>query len=750
MIACNGVRELQKDGFVQVCQPGGPVLSYSPASGAKLIRSGRNVFRDLDRDGELDIYEDWRRTPEERVADLTGKLSELEMAGLMQCSHMQALPGTNANHYGGKNFRASGAAPSDLTDEQRAFLGEDMVRSVLLAGAESLPVAVKWNNNIQSFVEGLGHGIPVAVVSDPRNGVASDKEYEAGAGGEISMWPGQLGLAATFDPSLVEEFGRVASAEYRAMGISTALSPQADMPGEPRWWRFDGTFGEHPQMTADMVRAYCDGFQTTDGAADGWGAGSVNTMVKHWYGYGAQEGGREGHFAHGEYGVFPSGNLEMFRRPFVEGAFALRRGTGKASAVMTNYSVLWNQDPSGENVGCSYSAFVIDSMLRRQSCYDGLVCTDWDVTYDNVSMVATTGNGRGKPWGVEDLSIAERHFRILEVGVDQFGGNNDSAPVLEAYRMWEEKYGAQAARSRFELSAGRVLLNMFRVGVFENPYVDLAEASAVVGCPEFMEKGYQAQLRSIVMLKNHGGALPVASRARVYLPKRHYPATPGVWGGISEDRWDYALNRELTARCYDVVDSPEDADFAIVAIEEPSLQIGYDLADVAVGGNGYVPVSLQYEDYTAVSAPAVSIAGGNPLEKGTNRSFRGKTVHTRNIDDLLLLRSTRAAMGDKPVILIVHVSKPLVMSEIEPLADAVLLDFGVQDQALLDVVRGAFEPSGLLPMQLPASMQTVETQAEDCTRDMDCHRDSDGNVYDFGFGLGWNGRISDSRTGRYR
>ena len=730
-------------------QSGGPTLGWSEASGLKVMQIGNRYFKDLDRDGQLDVYEDWRKSPEKRAADLVSKLSVEEMGGLMLCSHMQNLPGTDVNHYGGKIFTQSDANAWDLTDEQKEFLDEHQVRSILMARVESLETEAKWVNNVQTYVEKLAHGIPVVILSDPRNGGNSDMEYEAGCGGDISVWPNSLAMGATFDPSVAEEFGRIASVEYRAMGISTALSPEIDVATEPRWWRFDGTYGEGYKLNTDMGRAYCDGFQTSPKGkriSGVWGYESVNAMAKHWYGYGAQEGGREGHFATGEYTVFPGDNLPMHKKPYTDGVFKLKRGTGSVSAVMTCYTILLDQDPSGENVAVSYSDKFVSQDLRRDCKFDGVVCTDWDVTFDCTDLGPW---GKGKPWGVEGLSVDERHYRILQVGVDQFGGCNDLRPVMAAYDMWVRDYGEQAARARFEESAYRVLLAMFRTGVFENPYVDYACAREVVGCPEFMEAGYKAQQKSVVMLKNAGSALPLAPSTRVYVPKRHFPAVPGVWGGMSEDKIDYVVSPELMSRYFTLVDCPDSADVALVFIDAPALNIGWDRKDIEAGGNGYVPVTLQYEDYTAEFAREVSLGGGNPLESFTNRSFKGKTVSTYNRDDMLLVHQTRSLMGGKPVILSICADKPFVPSEIEPWADAIVLNFGIQRQVVLDIVSGAVEPCGLLPMQLPADMKTVELQLEDIPFDMDCYRDSEGNAYDYAFGLDWSGVIRDSRTQKY-
>jgi len=738
-----------KNGICLREQSGGPTLGWSEDSGLKVLQIGNKYYKDFDRDGELDVYEDWSSKPEERAADLVSKLSIEEMAGLMLCSHMQNVPGSDVNHYGGKIFKESDANAWDLTDEQKEFLDRHQVRSILMAAVESLESEAKWVNNVQKYAEGLGHGIPVVILSDPRNGGNSDMEFEAGCGGDISVWPNSIAMGATFDPSIAEEFGRVASAEYRAMGISTALSPQIDIAPEPRWWRFDGTYGEGVELTTDMARAYCDGFQTSPKGkriSGVWGYESVNAMAKHWYGYGAQEGGREGHFATGEYSVFPGGNLAMFKKPYVDGAFKLKGGSGCVAAVMTCYTILKDQDPSGENVAVSYSDKFIAQDLRRDCKFDGIICTDWDVTFDCTDLGPW---GKGKPWGVEDLSVAERHYRILRVGIDQFGGCNDIRPVMKAYDMWVRDFGEESARKRFEESAYRILLAMFRTGVFENPYVDYDSARTVVGSSAFMEAGYKAQQKSVVMLKNAGSPLPLAAGVKVYVPKRHFPAIPGVWGGMSEDKVDYVVRPELMSKYFELTDCPDSADVALVFIEAPALNIGWDRKDLENGGNGYVPVSLQYEDYTAEYAREVSLAGGNPLEPFTNRSFKGKTVKTYNRDDMLLVRQTRELMGDKPVILSIGADKPFVPAEVEPYADAVVLSFGVQRQVVLDIVSGAVEPCGLLPMQLPADMKTVELQKEDVPLDMECYRDSEGNAYDYAFGMNWRGVINDARVRKY-
>jgi len=181
---------------------------------------------------------------------------------------------------------------------------------------------------------------------------------------------------------------------------------------------------------------------------------------------------------------------------------------------MPFYTVPWNIDPSGANVAMNYSRYIISELLRGREHFDGVVCTDWVVTGDYPAV----DRHYGKPWGVEHLTEAERHYRVLLAGGDQFGGNQKIAPILEAYKMWAADYGEASARHRFEESARRLLMNSLRTGLFENPYVSPAEATAVVGNPEFMREGYEAQVKSIVMVKNEGSCLPVDNRTRVYVP----------------------------------------------------------------------------------------------------------------------------------------------------------------------------------------------------------------------------------------
>lgn len=713
-------------------QKNGPTLSYSSNSGVKIIEKDGLKFKDLNKNGVLDRYEDWRLTVNERAKDLATKMNADQIAGLMLYSAHQAIParadGYFAGTYGGKPFDPATMKNDRLTDQQMKFLTEDNLRHVLVTTVSSPTDAAKWSNNIQEICESMGLGIPANNSSDPRHGTQARAEFNAAAGGLISMWPSSLGMAATFDPNLVKEFGQIAAKEYRALGITTALSPQIDIATEPRWNRFDGTFGENSKMSAKFAKAIVDGFQ-----GDSWGLNSVNTMVKHWPGGGAGEAGRDAHYGIGKFAVYPGGNFQEHFIPFVEGAFKLDGKTKKAAAVMPYYTVSFNQDSKyHENVGNGYSEFILTDLLRKKYGFDGVICTDWLVVAPHKQIDNFIN---GKPWGIEQLNLVELHLKALLAGVDQYGGNNDKKPVLGAFELGAEKIGKEAMRRRMEESAVRLLTNIFQVGLFENPYLDIEKTNAIVGAPEYMKKGFEAQLKSVVVLKNKSNLIPISRNTKLYVPRRYVPASRHFLGFPIPESNEYPINIELLRKYFEVVESPEEADMALVCIESPKSGIGYDKEDLKNGGNGYFPLSLQYGKYTATKARAVSIAGGDPLETTTNRSYKDKSVTASNTHDLQLILETKEKMGNKPIIVSVLTSNPFVLKEFESKVDALILNFAVQDQAILDILSGKVKSSGRLPMQMPADMDEVETQKEDVPLDMKPYKDSEGHVYDYGFGL---------------
>ena len=630
----------------------GPLIGVSKCN---VIEKDGCYFRDLEGTGELLPYEDWRLDVDTRTKDLVSRMSVKEMAGLMMYSPHQMVPGRSFGPfrftYDGKAFEESGKKPYELSDQQKCFLSEDGIRHVLLLSFEDVETAVAWNNEMQSMAEELPHGIPIAFSSDPRHGAGESMAEFKSQAKSVSKWPEGLGMAATFDAALCKQFAQTVAKEYRALGITVALHPQIDLGTEPRWMRLEDTFGSHPELVTEFGKAFCDGIQTTEGSENGWGIQSVCAMAKHWPGGGTGEAGRDAHYSFGKYAVYPGNNFKEHLKPFLEGAFQLEGKTGKAGAIMPYYTVSWGVDTvDNENVGNSYSKYMIKDLLREKYGYDGIVCTDWGITADQGPEVNEFGS---RCYGVEHLTEAERHLRIIENGVDQFGGNSDIRPILAAYELGCEKHGEIWMRERMEQSARRLLKNLFLCGLFENPYLKKEESEKIVGCKEHMEAGFKAQLQSVVMLKNKN-VLPITERKKVYVPKRYIKEKMNFFRMMDAAMELPGARRGAIEQYYEWVDTLEEADFAMVFIESP-ISDGYSIKDREDGGNGYVPISLQYRPYTADSAREESIAGGDYREKETNRSYRGKTVCTANENDLDIVIETKTRMKDKPLVAVIRI-----------------------------------------------------------------------------------------------
>ena len=738
-------KKVTKDGIVRLEQQNGKTLAWSETSGVELIEKDGLFFKDLARTGELLPYEDWRLTFEERAKDLANRLSIEEIAGLMLYSPHQAVPPMPGGPFGGtfdgKSFAESGKEAWALSDQQKEFMTREHIRHILVTQVKNAETAARWSNELQKSAEASHLGIPVNISTDPRNGARGSDGGEEfrNAGSDVSKWPEGVGFAATFDPEVVSQFAKDASREYRALGITTALGPQIDLCTEPRWMRFMDTLGENVEMSKKFVKAYCDGMQTTVGEETGWGRQSVNTMVKHWPGGGTGEAGRDAHYAYGEYAVYPTDNSEEHRKPFTEAAFQLDGPTGCASAVMPYYTVSWGLDTkNGLNVGNSYSEYLIKDLLREKYAFPGVVCTDWGITADPDPNMDAFGS---RCYNMEQYSEPERMLIAIMNGVDQFGGNDKAEPIIKAYEIGVEKYGENIMTARFRLSAARLLINIFRCGLFEDPYLDPAESAQIVGCEEFVKHGYEAQLKSVVMLKNRSNTLPLKKGLKIFVPKRHIGPQKTFFRSDIPAHDEDPITEEVISKYGTRVAAPEEADVAIVFVESPSCN-NYSTEDVANGGNGYLPITLQYRPYTATKAREVSIAGGDFRENFTNRSYKDKTNTAYNEADLDIILNARKAMGDKPVIVCASLRNPMVVREFETMADAIIADFGVSRSAILDVVFGNYEPTGRLPIQMPKDMDTVELQSEDRALDMEPHVDENGNAYDYGFGLNYKGVIA--------
>ena len=616
-------------------------------------------FRDLNRNGVVDPYEDWRLAAGDRARDLVARMTLEEKAGTM-------MHGT-ARSTGGLGGIGAGAAYD--TAANRVLIDSSKVTSMITRLRGEPAMLASQHNALQAIAERTRLGIPLTISTDPRNHF----QYVIGASvtpGKFSQWPETLGFAAIDDTSLTRRFGDVARQEYRAVGIHMALSPQADLATEPRWSRINGTFGEDAYLAERHVRAYVEGFQHGDNGVDSLG---VVTIVKHWVGYGAAKEGWDSHNYYGRYATFPGHNLDYHIRPYL-GAFAVNVG-----GVMPTYSILegamWKGAPI-EQVGAGYSRQLLSDMLRVTYGFSGIVLTDWAITNDcsqRCQEGAPAGQrptfaDLGMPWGVEQLPMRARFVKAVLAGVDQFGGTERSELLVQAVRANE------LSETRIDTSVKRIMVQKFALGLFEDPYVDTAAASHIVGSDAFRAAALAAQARALVLLRNRGRILPLSGSSKTRA-KRVYVH------GIARE----AIEREG----WTVVEDPAKADVAIMRLSAPSERLHPQ----------YIFGAMQHEG-------SLTFRPGDP--------------------DFELFKRVSARV---PTIVTVYMDRPAILPPIRDRARALIVNFGVSDAALLDVLTGRAKPEGKLPFELPSSMRAVATQKSDVPHD------SPNPLYRFGFGL---------------
>ena len=472
------------------------------ARAASVLRVDGALFKDLNKNATLDVYEDWRRPGEERVGDLVAQMKLEEKAGLMVGPSLAMGPGGTPSEqptYGVNPF--AGGPPALVSPATRdALYNRHIVQFINRQNTDPRTMAT-WLNAVQELAEARRLGTPALFVTNPRNHYGAGATFGiAEAADAFSQWPGTLGLAATRDVALVEEFGRIAAQEYVSVGIRGAYHPTADVATEPRWGRFRETLGEDAPLVAAMIGALVRGFQ-----GPSLGPTSVALTTKHFPGAGPARGGHDAHFAWGKHQVYPGRNLDFHLLPWKA---AIDAGT---AMVMPYYAVA--ADLSREQVGMAYDRAIVTGLLREKLGFQGVVNSD-------------TGITTGMPWGVESLSVKERYRRAIEAGVDRLGG--DATPELIVELVKE----GGLTEARVDESARRILRVLFALGLFENPYVSPDEAARTVKKPEFQEKADLAQRKSIVLLKNAGNVLPLKPGARLYVEGID-PAVASRYGYVS-------------------------------------------------------------------------------------------------------------------------------------------------------------------------------------------------------------------------
>lgn len=589
-------------------------------------------FRDLNRDGTLNPYEDWRLSASARAADLVARMNLAEKAG-------EAVHGT-APVQGGP----MSPGPAYDADAARAMILDRHVTSMITRMAVKPTDFAAENNRLQEIAAGGRLGIPVMISTDPR----SHFQVTAGASVTVSgfsQWPETLGLGAINDPILTRQFAAMVRDEYRAVGISMALSPQADLGTEPRWSRINGTFGEDPVRVSTQVKAYVQGMQGGDA---GLAPGGVATVVKHWVGYGAAVEGYDGHNYYGRYTDFTRDGFDRHVAAF-QGVFE-----AGATGIMPTYTIqqgLTLKGKPAEPVGGGFSRELLADMLRGIHRFQGLVLSDWAITYDCTESCRTgtppqAPKDIAMPWGVEDLTKPQRFAKGMLAGIDQFGGVDDGAALREAVAQ------KLLPVARLDAAVARILVLKIQLGLLENPFVDRARAAAIVGSADKVAAGRAAQARSLVVLENRLGpvALPAAGK-RLFL----HGLDPAA----------------AIAAGFTPADSPDQAEISLIRLATPHQELH----------PGHFFGSRQHEG---------------------DLDFKP--------DDAGLAVVAKAAAAG-PVILVLDMDRPAIVSAVRPHAGLLLAAFGIGDAALFDALRGSVVPQGKLPFELPSTMTAVRSQS---------------------------------------
>ncbi|SDP51512.1 beta-glucosidase [Pedococcus dokdonensis] len=601
-------------------------------------------YRDLNGNGRMDPFEDPRLGVDERVADLLPRLSLEEKVGLM----FQTVIEAGAD---GTVKEAPGAISKSATSD--VVLRKHLTHFNVHALGDAR-LAARWHNALQAIAEKSPHGIPVTVSTDPRHAFIENAGASFAAKA-FSQWPEPLGLAALRDPELVREFGDIARQEYCAVGIRAALHPTLDLATEPRWARQSGTFGQDPDLVTELSVAYLRGFQQ-----DSLGPGSVACTSKHFPGGGPQKDGEDAHFPYGREQVYPGGRFADHLKPFPP---VIEAGT---AAIMPYYGMPVGLEIDGdpvEEVGFGYNKQIVTGLLRGTLGYDGVVVTDWELVNDNHVGDQVLP---ARAWGVEHLDPAARMELILEAGADQFGGEECVELLLELVAA------GRVSESRIDESARRLLAVKFRLGLFDDPFVDEDAAAGTVGRSDFREAGYAAQARSVTVLANHVVQVGGADRA---------DGADGADGQFGADApvlplptglrvYAENVSPDAVARLGVAVDRPEDAEVALVRLHAP-FEPRSDL-------------------------------------------FLESWFHQGSLDfpPGLVARLARIA-AHCPLVLDVTLDRPAVLTPLLPLATALVASYGSCDDALVDALTGVRPPEGRLPFDLPRSMDQVRRHGED-------------------------------------
>jgi beta-glucosidase len=626
-----------------------PELGYRSAS---LLTVDNLKFKDLNKNGKLDKYEDWRLSNEERTRDLLAKMSLEEKVGFMLISTTRLKNDWSFEAPKTKDPITSDFNEEDLIQTVNMFTHKPLpvplmsaagttkgvtqfhLRHFILRANVSARTTAEWANKLQALCESDGLGIPAIITSNPRNHITKDAGIGTSVGKTaFSTWPGELGLSAMRDLKMVREFADIARQEWKATGLRKGYMYMADLSTEPRWQRIEGTFGENAEWVAQMITEIILGFQGTT-----LSPASVALTTKHFPGGGAGENGQDPHFDWGKYERFKGGMLQNNLIPFKA---AIKAGT---SSIMPYYSL--PLDTKYEKIAYAYNKAIIHDLLRTELGFKGIINSD-------------TGPIEMMPWGAENLSITERYKKTLEAGVNLYAGSADPAKLLETVKS------GMVDIKLINESVSRLLMEKFVLGLFENPYVDEDAAERIAGNAKFQERADLAMRKSIVLLRNETNSLPLAPKTKVYFESYFQKKGAATASNV------YSTNGNNYP--VEFVATPEEADVILLWVTpggKPLFESDGSPLYLSLSKNG---VDVDYVNKLTAKKPTVlAINYTNPWV----------------IDEIYNEKTKGNFKG-------------------------VIATFGTSADAILDVVTGKFNPSGRMPFTTPVSEEAVTHQKED-------------------------------------
>lgn len=720
LVACGGSNDLKQ-----------PVLGVRSKA---IVTVDGFQFRDANGNGQLDAYEDWRKSTNDRVADLVARMSLEEKAGMMLIDTL------NAGCAGGvANTQTSNYV---VTQKMTRFVLRNTVKAAGDAcdgsvtpgragfGVTPLQMA-QFTNAVQALAESQRLGIPVQFKDNARNHYNNDPRFGISSGaGAFTEFPREAGIAAASlglgDMSAVKALTEVMSAEWKAIGLRGMYGYMADLATEPRWYRVSETFTEDADLTANIMTELVKGLQAGPVNPDS----AVALTMKHFPGGGPQEQGLDPHYSFGKRQVYSGGAFADHLKPFKA---AMDAGV---SAVMPYYGVPVNLTYEGvtyEQTGFAFSKQIVTDLLRGKLGFGGYVNSDTGVIND-------------RAWGLEDKTVPQRVAAAINAGNDILSGYTSNKTITDLVAA------GLVTEARITESVRRLLTEQFKLGLFENPYVDESLAAGVVGSEAHRAKGLLVQKQSIVLLQNQafgsGKTLPLPAGATLY--------TMGV-GLADAQSHGYAV----TDGNYTTPGSRPSAtghDFALIRVQVSNVNTGgYRTkgADTGADPTKLNPVTGKVwgaEDncilFPATNAGCVDdgqvgpntfaglIFGGALPWEVNNLSFTTMAASqswkvSPSLDDI---KAVMNEVGANKTVLAIYFRNPYVLDDASGLknAGAVLATFGVSDKALLDVVSGKFKPQGKLPFALANKLQAVI----DNQPDVPGYPQAD-TLYPFGFGLSY-------------